>query len=254
MATARSPRRFHGLSTPTLALQTDTRAPTSWRAPDPRPDRFAAQRLELRTWHPHDASALLEAVNEDRTSFLPWLSCFKNDYRTVGECHYHIERFQREQKKPDAREYIMGAFDKTGGSIIGGTGFYQLDRESHQAEIGYWLRPSCRGQGLCAEMVRALITWAFLPATPQGEERRRGWGLRRLEIFCAGHNLASRRIPEGLGLRQEYHARAARWMEGIGWDDTFGWSVLVDEWDCNLQSLRDTPSKPSAVRTAPQPA
>jgi ribosomal-protein-serine acetyltransferase len=211
-------------------------APAPWQAPQPLPARFDSPRLTLRFWREEDAQGLLEAISEDRRSFLPWFNSFRADYRTLGECHYQILRLQRQSTGPDAREYIIGAFDRRSGAAVGGTGFYQLDRESHQAEIGYWLRPSRRGEGLAAEMVRALITWSFLPAS-------RGWGLRRLEIFCAASNRASRRIPERLGLRQEYHARAARWLEGIGWDDTLGWAVLAEEWNCQTHSLRALPRR-----------
>jgi RimJ/RimL family protein N-acetyltransferase len=136
-------------------------------------------------------------------------------------------------------------FDRRTGAVIGGTGFYQLDREAHSAEIGYWLRPSRRGEGLGTEMIRGLITWAFLPASAGG------WGLRRLEIYCAGRNIASGRIPKGLGLRQEYHARAARWMEGIGWDDTIGWGVVADEWDCRRSALRTPEPRPPGKAADP---
>lgn len=228
-------------------------APAAWQAPHPLPARFETQRLVLRFWREADAADLLNAVGEDRRSFLPWLSCFRDDYRTIGECHYHIERFQRQHRRPHAQEYIMGAFDREDGSVVGGTGFYKVDHEDHQAEIGYWLRPSRRGEGLCTEMVRGLITWSFLPPRDSCHEARsgaasraipHGWGLRRLEIYCAGHNFGSRRIPETLGLRKEYHGRAARWMEGFGWDDTLGWAVLADEWDCQTQS----PRRPSSHR------
>jgi ribosomal-protein-serine acetyltransferase len=229
-AGALRPHEFgsHAVPAPTPLVR-----PAPWRAPDPMPARFETPRITLRFWREADAPELLNAVNEDRESLLPWLSCFRADYRTIGQCYYNIDRFRRQQQSGDAREYIIGAFDRTTGAAIGGTGFYQLDRDSHSAEIGYWLRPSRRGEGLCAEMVRGLLSWSFAlqPA---------GWGLRRIEIFCAGNNTASRRIPKALGLRQEYTARAARWLEGIGWEDTIGWGVTADEWDCTRSALRTT--------------
>jgi ribosomal-protein-serine acetyltransferase len=217
------------------------RRPAPWLAPDPLPTRFDTARTTLRFWCESDAAELLAAVNEDRTSLLPWLSCFRADYRTLGQCYYNIDRFRRQHQSPETREYIIGVFDRCTGAVIGGTGFYQVDRESHSAEIGYWLRPSRRGGGLCAEMVRGLLSWSF---TPQDAG---GWGLRRAEIFCAGGNTASRRIPQALGLRQEYAARAARWIDGVGWDDTIGWGVTADEWDCRRLTLRTEAKASSAI-------
>jgi RimJ/RimL family protein N-acetyltransferase len=77
---------------------------------------------------------------------------------------------------------------------------------------------------MCTEAVAGLISWAFT------DQREGGWGLRRIEIFCARRNLASQRVPQKLGLRQEVHRRQAGWIEGLGWEDQLGWGVVRDEW------------------------
>jgi RimJ/RimL family protein N-acetyltransferase len=44
-------------------------------------------------------------------------------------------------------------------------------------------------------------------------------------------------VPEKLGLRRELAARADRWVPGFGWDDSLGWGVLAEEWNCSRDSL-----------------
>ena len=169
---------------------------------------------------------MLAAIDVDRASFIPWLLPWvRVDNHTVAECIYNIERFRRgrEQTEPVPTDFAMGIFDGASGEAVGGTGFHRLDPSTHQAEIGYWIRADRRGQGLCTEAVAGLISWGFA-AQAEG-----GWGFRRIEIACAGANVASRAIPRKLGLRLEVHQVGHRWVEGIGWDDTLGWAVLAEE-------------------------
>lgn len=170
---------------------------------------------------------MFAAIESDRASLHPWLPWAMTDNRTVYECTFQIERFKRERERtsPPADNFVLGIFDRRTGEVIGGTGLHRVVHATHQAEIGYWVRADRRRQGLCTEAVAGLLTWAFAPQSGGG------WGLRRIEIFCAGSNAASQRVPRKLGLRQEVHKRADRWVPGIGWDDTLRWGVLAHEWN-----------------------
>jgi RimJ/RimL family protein N-acetyltransferase len=199
--------------------------PNPWKPPVPLPSQLATERTRLRYWQPDDAGSMLRALDAGRDSFLPWLPWVTTDNRTPVECIFSIERFRRkrEQVEPPCDDFVLGIFDRSTNEALGGTGLHRIDAANHQAEIGYWIRPDRRRQGLCTEAVAGLITWAF---TPQADG---GWGLRRIEIFCAGSNRASQAVPKKLGLRQEVHQIGRRWVNG--WDDTLGWAVLADEWD-----------------------
>lgn len=171
---------------------------------------------------------MLEALSVERALFLPWLPWTLVDNRTLVECIYQIEKNRREREAPATDNVVLGIFDRKTGEAIGGTGFHRMSHPWHTAEIGYWVRADRRGQGLCTEAVRAVISWG-LRAQAEG-----GWGFRRLTIFCAALNLASQRVPEKLGLRRELHAHGERWIDGIGWSDSLGWGILAGEWDSNL--------------------
>jgi RimJ/RimL family protein N-acetyltransferase len=188
--------------------------------------------LVLRFWEASDAPGMLQAMVVSRPTLLPWMSWALKDNRTLEECIFNIEKFRREREKPECDSFAMGMFDRTTGEPVGGTGFHRLKPEHQQAEIGYWVRADRRRQGLCTEAVRHLISWGF------AQQAEGGWGLRRIEIFCAAQNAGSRGVPTKIGLRHEYEAVEARWVEGVGWEDTLGWGVLEREWDREGHGVR----------------
>src|SRR5690606_72881 len=60
-----------------------------------------------------------------------------------------------------------------------------------QAELGWVIAPTHRGQGYAVEAVRELVTVAF------------ELGVRRVVAFCFADNVASRRVMDRVGLRLE---------------------------------------------------
>ncbi len=49
------------------------------------------------------------------------------------------------------------------GRLAGVVGLHRLGRQSGAGEIGYWMTPAFRGQGLLTEAARAVIDWGFSP-------------------------------------------------------------------------------------------
>lgn len=201
-------------------------APAPWTAPTRLPPGCETARLRLRFWRVEDATDMLRAIDVDRASFLPWLLWVRSDNRTVEECVAAIERMRdkRERTEPPADDFVIGIFDKQSGLPVGGTGLHRINHAAHEAEIGYWVRPDRRRQGLCAEAVHGLISWAFRTQSAGG------WGLRRIHIRCAGSNVSSQSVPRRMGLREEARLVGERWTEGVGWDDTLVWGVCAGEW------------------------
>lgn len=214
-------------ATPTNPTHAPLVPPPPWRAPEPLSDACETARLVLRFWRPDDAAAMRDALDVDRASFLPWLAWTRDDNRTVEQCAAAIERQRaaRQRVEPPADDFTIGIFERVGGGVIGGTGLHRVNHGAHEAEIGYWVRPDRRREGLCAEAVAGLLTWAF------ASQSAGGWGLRRVHIRCAGGNEPSQRVPMKLGLRMEARLRQERWVEGRGWDDTLVWGVLAEEWE-----------------------
>lgn len=208
--------------------------PPPWIAPDPLPDRLDTPRLTLRFWRAEDAAGLLEAIDVDRPLLTRWMPWPADDNRNAAECVFNIERFRRAREKKDGppEGYAIGIFDRATGVVAGGTGLHRIDPAIGQAEIGYWIRPDRHRRGLCTEAVESLLGWALAP------QARGGWGLRRIVILCAEPNVASRAVPEKLGLRREVFAKKDRWLDGEGWVGTIGFGVDAEEWEAKVSGGR----------------
>ncbi len=213
--------------------------PTPWSPPSPVPDELATTRLVLRRYTPDDAPALFDAVNASRDTLVPWLPWGRTAHRAIHDTIHDIVKFKRDSEAlTTSGMLVLGAFLREGphaGTLVGGTGFHTLIRDLRQGEIGYWMHAPFRRQGLCAEATRWMISWMLTPqseALPGADGRGvQGWGFRRVEILCAGGNVASAGVPASIGLRQEQHRLLDRWIDDRGWDDTRCWGVLDREWD-----------------------
>lgn len=87
-----------------------------------------------------------------------------------------------------------------------------------QAELGWCFSPAHRGQGYAVEAVTALISLAF------------ELGVRRIEANCFAENVASRRVMERVGLRQEGHYLAESLHRDGTWRDGMSYALLAHEW------------------------
>ena len=199
--------------------------PAPWRPPDPLPHSLETPRLRLRPFVSEDAAALFEAIDKHRDSYLPWLEWVRVDNRSVAECIYQIEASRRGAADWPCGEFRFGIFEREGGRLAGAIGFRPKAPSLHVAEIGYWVRPECRGRGICTEATGHVISWLFT-AQEQG-----GWGLRRVDVLMAAANGASQAVPRRLNMRLEVAATEERFVEGVGWHDTRGYGILATEWD-----------------------
>lgn len=194
--------------------------PPLWRRPEPLPGSLETPRLLVRWYQDGDAEALHVAVHSQREKYLPWLPWAAVAHATVDDSLATIRSFEHGRTKLIAPDFVLGTFDRSTGELVGGTGLHRIAPEVAEAEIGYWIRPERRGEGLCTEATAGLISAAFGV-----------WGFRRIRIHCAGSNLASQRVPEKLGMVLEGRERKSRWVDGIGYDDHLTYGVLASEWD-----------------------
>ena len=206
------------------------RDPAPWRAPDPRPEGAETERALVRLYRFGDGPALFEAINASRDAILPWMTWASTDHQRVEHSIHYVERVRRAAARGDACDFPMGIFERRSGRLLGATGLHDIRPMLRQAEVGYWIRRDATGRGLCTEAIGALMGAALTPSSAGG------WGLRRLIVYVATENVASRRVCEKLGLRLEGHMRAERYLgyppdAAPGYHDTYLFAVLADEWD-----------------------
>lgn len=208
------------------------------------PARFAVRsvperrELLLRVYEDWDAPALFEGVDSSRGTLHPWLPWAREQHRSAQASLDSIRLMARARENVLDPElgatmgFVVGIFDARTAELLGGTGFNRVDAVMGNAETGYWLNESVRGEGVATRACAAMISWLFT------DQSSGGFGFRRVHIFASAANTPSCAIPERLGLRQSQHTRLDRWIDGMGYTDTLGWDVLREEWDLPGQRLR----------------
>lgn len=88
-----------------------------------------------------------------------------------------------------------------------------------EAEIGWALDPAVQGIGLGTEVAAELLAICF------GD-----LGLHRVIAVCFAANTASWRIMEKIGMRREAHFQADSLHRDGGWQDSFSYAMLAEEW------------------------
>jgi len=78
------------------------------------------------------------------------------------------------------------------GRFAGGCGINHINAQDRVANLGYWIRTSCTGQGIATSAVKLLVAWAFANT-----------GLNRIEIVVAVDNHRSQRVAERVGAHQD---------------------------------------------------
>ncbi|RAG85962.1 N-acetyltransferase [Streptacidiphilus pinicola] len=110
--------------------------------------------------------------------------------------------------------------------LLGTIGLRKTDWRALTTEVGYWIAPWARGRGVAVEAAREIGRWAL-------EER----ALERVELRAATGNLASRRVAERAGYRQEGVLRNAGITHG-GRVDLAVYSLTPDDLDHSHQEGR----------------
>jgi RimJ/RimL family protein N-acetyltransferase len=157
------------------------------------PETITAEGLELRPWRPEDADEdLVKACNDPMIArFLPLLPQPYTD---------ESARWWVEQGAPAAWDEGGAAFRVASSGthkLLGTIGIGSVHTGRRQAEVGYWVAPWARGQGVATRATRAVTEWAFRQ------------GFHRLELLAAKENPASQRVALAAGYTREGTRREA---------------------------------------------
>ena len=114
--------------------------------------------------------------------------------------------------------YGFGLFLRR-GPLIGEVSLGSVQRGPFQfAFVGYWIDVKHAGQALVPEGVALSLRFGF-------EELQ----LHRIEAAIVPRNVASRRVAEKLGFREEGVARRFLQIRGV-WEDHVRYAITVEEW------------------------
>lgn len=149
--------------------------------------RLTDEELLLRPFHLEDAAHLNCAVHESLNDLKPWMSWATDGYseRTARE-YITIAQARWE-------EHTFYAFAiLRGDDLLGACTLSSVHSLYRFCNLGYWVRTSCRGQGVAGRAARLVARFAF-----------EHLGLIRVEIVIAVGNPASIRVAEKIGAHDE---------------------------------------------------
>jgi ribosomal-protein-alanine N-acetyltransferase len=112
------------------------------------------------------------------------------------------------------------------GSLIGEVSLGSVQRGPFQsAFVGYWVDALHAGQGLVPEGVAVVLRYGFDDLH-----------LHRIEAAIVPRNLASRRVADKLGLRDEGVSMRFLQIRGV-WEDHVRYAITSEEWDARRDEI-----------------
>ena len=152
------------------------------------------ERLDLREFSVADLDAVHTYASDPHvTRFTSW------GPNSVEETEAFLARTVLENHTSPRRGYTFGIVDRASGTLFGSCGLESSDVTGRQFALGYCLHRDWWGRGYGSEAASALVDFGF-----EQLEAHRLWA----HVFVG--NIASARILEGLGFRQEGIAFAKR--------------------------------------------
>ena len=145
-----------------------------------------------------------------------------------------VQRFTRipaAYGEDDGRAFIVGAPGRRargesvelavapagGGRLLGAIGLIVDRHDPARAEVGYWVGPWARGEGVAARALMLLSGWALGPL-----------GFARLDLYASVSNAASLRVAGRCGYVREGTLRKA-WFRGPAREDLAVFSLLPED-------------------------
>jgi RimJ/RimL family protein N-acetyltransferase len=156
-------------------------------------DSLETPRLVLRPYRAEDAPEVALACRDELAQ--RWLP-LPNPYTDADALAWCSEIAPGFRSSGEGIEWA--AIRRSDGQLIGSFGLKRTDWRGRISEIGYWVAPWARGEGLAVEAVEAVAQWLL-----------REQGFERLVLRAAPGNRASQRVAEKAGFQREGVARNA---------------------------------------------
>ena len=107
---------------------------------------------------------------------------------------------------------------RTDGVVLGAISLMEISARDRRAELGYWLGVPFWNQGYMTEAADALVDYGFSQLN-----------LNKITAAHFGRNLASGRVMQKIGMRQEGMQRRHVCKNGI-FEDSVLYGLLAEEW------------------------
>jgi RimJ/RimL family protein N-acetyltransferase len=168
-----------------------------------KPRKLTDGRIVLEPYAAEHVNDLVAAVRESRKELMQWLPWCHENYGAKDATEWL--RFCA-HSAAEGLEHQFAVRDEN-GRFVGGLGLRVHDPRNRVGSIGYWTRSSAVGRGIATAATRIAARFGFAEL-----------GLRRIEIFAAPENRASRRVAERAGAQYEGIARNRILRYGVSED------------------------------------
>lgn len=171
------------------------------------------RRLRLEPVAPSHAEPLWEAIDASLPELRPWMGWAQNV--SLESTREFAAGAEQRWDFDVALEYVVFAAQEQ-SSPLGTVGLH-LKHNLPRSDIGYWMRSDHTRRGYTTEAASALLDLAFTTL-----------GNFRVELRAGAANIASRRVAEKLGFRQEGRLRAAC-LGAYGMYDCYIYGLLATD-------------------------
>ncbi len=158
------------------------------------PSSFETERLTIRCPQLGDGAEINAAVLESLNELRPWMAWAKTA-PTLEESEIRVRKTIASFLLRE--DLLLLLFLKGTNTLVGSSGFHNIDWAVPRFEIGYWVRTKYAGQGYITEGVAGITDFAFAKL-----------GAHRVEIRCDTKNDRSAAVARRLNFTLEgtFHA------------------------------------------------
>ena len=191
----------------------------NWFVRDPTPV-LTGERVVLRPPRSRDFEAWRSLRRRSRDFLKPFEPRWTE--ADLNRQAYGARLWRGRQEARKGTDYSFLVFEKTGKSqqLVGGLTISNIRRRAAQyANLGYWMGEEFAGRGLMSEAVGVLLPFYFDIL-----------GLHRLHAAFLPHNVASRRVLEKNGFKEEGYAENYLQIDGK-WADHVLFALTRERWD-----------------------
>lgn len=146
-----------------------------------------ARRFVLRPFTEADIPDVLAACSDELTQ--RWLP-LPDPYTLDAAASFCREKAPWFRESGDGIQFAIASPET--GRLLGNICLKKTDWRARATEIGYWMAPWARGQGLMTQACRTVADWAL-------DEQ----GFQRVALLAATGNTASAKVAAGAGFRRE---------------------------------------------------
>ncbi|MDB6110958.1 MAG: rimL [Pedosphaera sp.] len=165
---------------------------------------FTGGRVGIRRFRTDDIPLLFEAARESINELSAWMVWCHPGY-SVADSASFISGCCAEWDRGGHFSFVI--HDVRDGAFLGSVGLNQVNRIHSFANIGYWVRTSCTGQGVAAAATRLIAQFGLQEL-----------GLNRLELLVPTGNQPSQRVAEKTGAKLEGVLRKRLLLQGAPHD------------------------------------